>query len=116
MENNAAEILLVNRRQEAQERNSNGDLRQHRSIYRTRLILRILSLATCVTIVGLIAHSIQLYIKTKHVRNTFRDGSGTFPVWPEEVKLYPSYLLSGAAFAAGMFSLLLIVASFHKNV
>jgi hypothetical protein len=116
MENNAAEVLLVKRRQDAQERNSTGDIRQYRGVYRTRLILRILSLATCVTIVGLIANSIRLYIQTKHVRHAFQDGSGTFPVWPEGLKLYPSYLLSGAALAAGLFSLLLIVASFHKNV
>lgn len=116
MENNAAEILLVERRQAAQERNANGDIRQYRGIYRTRLVLRILSFATCIAIEVLLANSIRLYMNTKHVRNPFRDGSGTYPVWPENLKLFPSYALLGAALVAGLFSLLLIIASFHKSV
>jgi uncharacterized BrkB/YihY/UPF0761 family membrane protein len=116
MENNAAEIMLAERRQEAQERNSPGDIRQHRGFYRTRLVLRILSFATCVAILAVLIQAIKSYNQTKHVTNPFRDGSGTFPVWPRALKLYPSYILLGAAFVAGLFSLLLVVASFHKDV
>jgi uncharacterized BrkB/YihY/UPF0761 family membrane protein len=116
MENNAAEILLVERRQDAQERNSTGDIRQYRGVYRTRLIIRILSLATCFAIIGLLGNAIRLYLKTKNVRTPFRDGSGTFPVWSEGLRLYPTYMLLGAALVAGLFSMLLIGASLFKNV
>jgi uncharacterized BrkB/YihY/UPF0761 family membrane protein len=116
MENNAAEILLVERRQDAQERNSTGDIRQYRGVYRTRLILRILSLVTCLAIISLLANAIRLYIKTKNVRNPFRDGSGTFPVWSEGLRLYPTYVLLGTALVAGLSSVLLVFASFFKNV
>jgi hypothetical protein len=116
MENNAAEIMLAERRQEAQERNSPGDIRQYRGFYLTRLVLRILSLATCVAIIAVLIQAIRAYNQTKYATNPFRDGSGTFHVWPQSLKLYPSYILLGAAFVAGLFSLLLVVASFHKNV
>ncbi|KAH6509891.1 hypothetical protein HBI56_129380 [Parastagonospora nodorum] len=116
MENNAAEILLVDRRQQAQERNASGDIREYRAVYLTRLVLRILSLATCAAIVILLAQTIRSYSQTKHATNPYRDGSGTFPVWPDVLKLYPSYALLAAALLAGIFSLVLVVASFHKNV
>jgi hypothetical protein len=117
MENNAAEILLAEHRQDAQELNANLDIREYRSVYWTRLILRILSFATCVAIAYVLIASIHSYQQTKDVRNPFRNGSGTFPVWgPEGLKLYPTYVLLGAALVAGTFSLLLILASFHKNV
>jgi uncharacterized BrkB/YihY/UPF0761 family membrane protein len=116
MENHAAEIMLAERRQEAQERNATGDIRQHRSFYRSRLVLRILSFATCVAIITVLILAIRSYNQTKDATNPFRDGSGTFHVWPQVLKLYPSYILLGAALMAGLFSLLLVVASFHKNV
>lgn len=116
MEQNPADIMLVERRQEAQERNAHGDIREHRSVYRTRLVLRFLSLATCVSISALLTLAIRQYFQTKDARNPFHDGSGTFPVWPEGLKLYPSYALLGAAVVAGLLSLLLVIASFHKNV
>ena len=115
MENNAAEVLLAERRHN-QQRDSAPDIRQYRGVYRTRLVLRILSLATCIAIDVVLIDSIRSYLKAKHVTNPFRDGSGRFPVWPESLKLYPTYLLVGAATVAGVFSLLLIVASFHKIV
>lgn len=116
MDNNSADIMLVERRQEAQARNAHGDIREHRGVYRTRLILRFLSLATCVTIVALLTLAIRQYSQTKNARNPFHDGSGSFPVWPEGLKLFPSYALLGAAVVAGLLSLFLVVASFHKNV
>ena len=116
MENNGAEILLAERREKAQDRNSTQDIRQYRGIYRTRLVLRILSFATCIAIKVVLIDSIRSYNKTKNVTNPFRNGSGRFPVWPEYLKLYPSYMLLGAALVAGVFSLLLIIASFHKSV
>lgn len=115
MENNAAEILLSERR-DVQQRESVPDIRQYRGVYRTRLTLRILSLATCIAIKVVLIDSIRTYKKTKHVTNPFRSGSGSFPVWPEGLKLWPTYILLGAALVAGVFSLLLIVASFHKSV
>jgi hypothetical protein len=37
-------------------------------------------------------------------------------VWPEVLKLYPSYVLLGAALAAGLTNLVLVLASFIKSV
>ncbi|KAF2024001.1 hypothetical protein EK21DRAFT_118199 [Setomelanomma holmii] len=116
MENNAAEILLSERRQEAQALNSAPDIEQYRGLYRTRLVLRVLSFATCVAIIAVLIDSVRTYSKTKHVTNPFRNGSGQFPVWPDTLKLYPSYMLLGAGLVAGVVSLFLIVASFNKNV
>ncbi|KAF2128744.1 hypothetical protein P153DRAFT_367100 [Dothidotthia symphoricarpi CBS 119687] len=115
MENNAAEVLLADRRQ-TQERSSAPDLRQYRGFHWTRLVLRVLSLSTCAAISVVLIDAIYTYNKTKHVRNPYRGGSGTFPVWPKDLKLYPTYILLGAAAFAGVFSLLLVVASFTKKV
>lgn len=116
MENNAADILLTERRQKTQAQNTTQDIRQYRGVYRTRLVLRILSLATCISIIAVLIDSIRSYHRTKHVTNPYRNGSGAFPVWPDTLKMYPSYMLLGAALAAGLFSLILIIGSFHKSV
>ena len=115
MENNVGEVLLADR-YETQQRDSAPEIQQHRGVYRTRLTLRILSLATCIAISVVLIDSIRSYKKTKHVTNPFRNGSGRFRVWPEGLKLYPTYLLIGAATIAGVFSLLLVIASFYKTV
>lgn len=116
MEDNAAEIELAERRNE--KRKSAPELREYRPVYWLRLVLRILSLLTCALICFSLIDAIRNFQKTKHVRNTFQDGSGSFPVWPEQegLKLYPTYVLLGAAVIAGGFSLILVVASFTKVV
>lgn len=115
MENNATEDVLADRRR-AQQRAAAPDLRQYRGVYWTRLTLRVLSMLTCVVIASVLFTAIREYNETKHVRNPYRSGSGTFPVWPSGLKLYPTYTLLGAALVAGVFSLLLVAASFFKNV
>ena len=116
MDNNAAEIILTERRNE--KRKSAPELRDHRPVYWTRLILRMLSFLTCVLIALSLIDAIRNFQKTKHVRTPFREGSGSFPVWPEQegLKLYPTYVLLGAALVAGVFSLVLVIASFAKIV
>lgn len=116
MENNAAEIVLAERRNE--KRRSAPELREHRSFYWLRLVLRILSLLTCALICFSLIDAIRNFRKTKHVRNPFHEGSGSMPVWPEKegLKLYPTYVLLGAAVVAGSFSLVLVIASFTKAV
>lgn len=116
MENNAAEIVLAERRNE--NRKSAPELREYRSVYWLRLVLRVLSLLTCALICFSLIDSIRKFQKTKHVRNPFHEGSGSMPVWPEKegLKLYPTYVLLGAAVVAGAFSLALVVASFTKTV
>jgi hypothetical protein len=120
MENHAAEIELTERRNEKlnEQRKSAPELREYRLVYWLRLILRILSVLTCVLIVFSLVDGIRDFQRTKHVRNQYQDGSGTFPVWPERegLKLYPTYVLLGAAVVAGGFSLVLVAASFTKAV
>ncbi|KAH7355929.1 hypothetical protein BKA66DRAFT_429211 [Pyrenochaeta sp. MPI-SDFR-AT-0127] len=114
MEENDAKVLAE--RRHTRQRNSTPDIRQYRGIYRTRLILRILSLAVCISIITLLVDSVQSYKKTEHVTNPFRAGSGSFPVWPEGLKLYPTFLLLAAAIFASIVSLLLVIASFLKSI
>jgi hypothetical protein len=116
MENGDAERLLTDRRQETHERRPGQDIKQYRSIYWTRLVLRVLSLATCIAIIFFLVEGIVDYKKTKDVRNPFRDGSGDFSVWPPNLKLWPSYILLAAALIAGLFSLVLLFASCFKKV
>ena len=116
MENNAAEIILTELRNK--KRRSVPELRDYRPVYWLRLVLRIVSFLTCVLICFSLIDAIRNFQKTKHVRNSFREGSGSFPVWPEQegLKLYPTYVLLGAALVAGALSLILVIASFTKIV
>lgn len=116
MENNAAEVILAERRNK--KRTSAPELREHRPVYWLRLVLRVLSLLTCALISFSLIDAINSYWKTRTVRSPFHDGSGSLPVWParEGLKLYPTYVLLGAAIVAGAFSLVLVIASFTKAV
>ncbi|KAJ4983354.1 hypothetical protein SVAN01_11139 [Stagonosporopsis vannaccii] len=116
MENNAAEVILAERRNE--KRISAPELREHRPVYWLRLIIRILSLLTCSLICFSLIDAISSYRKTRAVRSPFREGTGSLPVWPERegLKLYPTYVLLGAAVVAGTISLVLVIASFTKLV
>lgn len=116
MENNAAEIILTERRNE--KRKSAPELCEYRSICWTRLVLHVLSLLACALISFGLVDALRNYRKTEHVRTPFREGSGSFPVWPERegLKLYPTHVLLSAAVLAGVFSFVLIVASFTKSV
>lgn len=107
---------MVERRNE--KRTSAPELREYRPVYWLRLILRVSSMLTCALICFSLIDAINIYQKTRSVRNPFHDGSGSFPVWPERegLKLYPTYVLLGAAIIAGAFSFVLVVASFTKIV
>ncbi|OAL44853.1 hypothetical protein IQ07DRAFT_684690 [Pyrenochaeta sp. DS3sAY3a] len=115
LDDNDAETLLAESRG-MKPRESVPEIRQYRSVYQTRLVLRVLSLAACVAILVVLFDSLRLYRKTRNVTNPFRAGSGSFPVWPEGLKLYPTHLLVGAAFVAGVFSFVLLLASFNQKV
>lgn len=115
LDDNDAETLLAESRG-MKPRESVPEIRQYRSVYQTRLVLRVLSLAACVAILVVLFDSLGLYRKTRNVTNPFRAGSGSFPVWPEGLKLYPTHLLVGAAFVAGIFSFVLLLASFNQTV
>ena len=120
MENHAAEIELAERRNKElnEQRRSAPELREYRPVYWLRLILRILSVLTCVLIIFSLVDGIRDFQRTRHVRNPYQDGSGTFSVWPERegLKLYPTYALLSAAVIAGGISLVLVAASFTKAV
>jgi hypothetical protein len=120
MEHHAAEIELAERRNEKlnEQRKSAPELREYRPVYWLRLILRVLSVLTCVLIIFSLVDGIRDFQRTRHVRNLYQDGSGTFSVWPERegLKLYPTYVLLSAAVIAGGFSLVLVAASFTKAV
>lgn len=116
MDNSDAERLLTDRPQETHKRRPGQDIQQYRGIYWTRLVLRVLSLATCIAILFFLVEGIVDYKKTKDVKDPFREGSGDFPVWPPNLKLWPSYILLAAAFIAGFFSLVLLFASCFKKV
>jgi hypothetical protein len=114
MENHAAEVQLAERRNA--QRLDAPDIRQYRAVYWTRLLLRVLSLLTCSLIVFVLVDATRTYERTKHLTNPFREGSGSFPIWPDGLKLYPSYVLLGAAVTAGLLCLALVLASFVKSV
>lgn len=116
MENNAAEIILAERRNE--KRQSTPEIRDYRLVSWIRLILRILSMLTCALILMSLINAIRRYQKTRHIRNTFQDGSGSFPVWPEQegLKMYTTYILLGAAVVAGLFNIVLVFAALTKAV
>lgn len=116
MENNAATVILAERRNE--KRTSAPELREHRPVYWLRLIIRVLSLLTCALICFSLIDAIGSYRKTRTSRSPFREGSGSMPVWParEGLKLYPTYVLLGTAIVAGAISLVLVIASFTKVV
>lgn len=114
MENHAAEVKLAERRNE--QRLEALDIRQYRAVYWTRLALRVLSMLLCALIIMSLVDVTRTYEKTKHLTDPFKEGSGSIPVWPLGLKLYPSYVLLGAAVVAGFFSFVLVLASFVKSV
>jgi hypothetical protein len=116
MENNAAEIILAERRNE--KRQSAPEIRDYRVVSWTRLILRIVSMLTCALICMSLIDAVRSYRRTRHVRNTFQEGSGSFPVWPEQegLKMYPTYIFLGAAIVAGVFNIVLVLAALTKAV
>jgi hypothetical protein len=116
MENNAAEIILAERRNE--KRQSAPEIRDYRLVSWAHLILRIISMLTCALICMSLIDAIRNYQRTRHVRNTFQEGSGSFPVWPERegLKMYPTYVFLGAAIVAGVFNIVLVLAALTKAV
>jgi hypothetical protein len=116
MENNAAEIILAERRNE--KRQSAPEIRDYRVVSWVRLLLRIISMLTSALICMSLIDAIRSYRRTRHIRNTFREGSGSFPVWPEQegLKMYPTYIFLGAAVVAGVFNIVLVLAALTKAV
>lgn len=97
-------------------RTGTPDVQKHCGVYITQLILRILSLLTSLCIIAVLVLSVRNYTRTKNVTNPFHDGRGSFPIWPENLKLWPSFILLGAAVFAATFSFVLILASCAKSV
>ncbi|KAF1926621.1 uncharacterized protein M421DRAFT_211971 [Didymella exigua CBS 183.55] len=116
MEKTAAEIILAERRNE--KRQSAPEIRDYRLVSWVRLILRVLSMSPCALILVSLIYAIRNYRRTKHVRATFQDGSGSFPVWSkkEGLKMYPTYILLGAAAVAGVLNIVLVLAALTKAV
>ncbi|KAF3034916.1 hypothetical protein E8E12_005984 [Didymella heteroderae] len=116
MENNAAEIILAERRNE--KRQSAPEIRDYRVVFWVRLILRIVSMLICALVCMSLIDAVRSYRRTRHVRNTFQDGSGSFPVWPEQegLKMYPTYIFLGAAIVAGVFNIVLVLAALTNAV
>lgn len=116
MENNAAEIILTKRRNA--KRLSPPEIRDYRAVSWICLILRIVSILICALICMSLIDAIRSYWATRHVRNTFQEGSGSFPVWPEQegLKIYPTYIFLGAAIFAEIFNIVLVFAALTKAV
>lgn len=115
MENYTGEIDLSKRR-EIREQSATPELRQHRGFYWTRLFLRCASLGLCIAIIVALCKDLRWFSDSKDVKKPFKDGSGEYPVWPEDLKVWPIYLLLASACIAGLVSLVMVVASFNKNV
>ncbi len=111
----AGEMDLVEQRH-ARQRESAPDIRQYRGVYMTRLIIRILVFLTSGAIIFVLVRSLQEYESTKNVTQPFRNSSGSQPVWPSNLTLYPTWIYLGAALFAAILSLLLILGSFFKAV
>jgi hypothetical protein len=115
MEGNGAEILLAASRQKRQ-RAAEPSISKSRGVYTTRLILRLLSALTSIAIIAVLVDSIRSYKKTQHVTNPYKSGQGRFPVWPEGLKLRPTWMLLGVAVVAATTSTILCVASLSAAV
>lgn len=97
---------------------TNTEIAPHtdRIISRIRLSLRLLSLCVSSTIVGVLAHFMSVYLGTKgdwvHVQERY----GQRRVWPQWLKMRPTFLLLGVAATATLLSLVLLVAMFSRAV
>lgn len=116
METHEGEIDLSKRRLAREQQNATPEFREYRGFYRTRLVLRCVSFLFCLAIIIALCDDLRWYLNTKNITESFKDGSGQFPVWPGDLKLWPTYILLAAAAVAGLISLVLILASVHKNV
>lgn len=79
-------------------------------VYRTRLVLRVLSLLLSFALVVVLGHAIAVYDSTKH------DEVNGEPIWPTGLKMKPTILLLSAAAVATALSLTICIASFSEVV
>ena len=90
--------------------------KDHPLIYRTRLIVRILSFILSAALVVVLSHAVSVYYSSKDDDTFDASLQLTLPVWPREMKMRPTLLLLGAASAATLLSGIICVASFSKVV
>ena len=79
-------------------------------VYRTRLLLRTLSLCLSFALVIILGHAIAVYNSTK------KDEINGEPIWPTGLKMKPTILLLSAASVATALSLAICLASFSEVV
>ncbi|KAF2686335.1 hypothetical protein K458DRAFT_299167 [Lentithecium fluviatile CBS 122367] len=92
------------------------DSKEYRGYYVTRLALRYLSVLISVAIVAVLLDAIRMYNRSKDRTDAFRNGTGTFRVWPSGLKIWPTMFLLGVAAAAGVLGVILCLASMNAKV
>jgi hypothetical protein len=92
------------------------ELRHSRGFYVTRLVLRILVVVFSLAVAGALGDALRGYRRTKDVEEKFSEGSGTYKVWPQDVKVWPALWLLGTAGAAAGLGIVLLLASFNAKV
>ncbi len=75
-----------------------------------RLVLRMLIMLSSAAIVGLLAHSLSIYYKTRNM-----NFSGNEPAWPKSLYLLPSNLLAGVAVASLNCSIVILIQSLRQK-
>ena len=90
--------------------------RHERTVYITRLYLRLLSLLMSAVILGLLIHTLIQYYQTKNWRTMNEKTHMTSRIWPISFTLHPSYMMLGAATVATVLSIIVALASLSKAV
>ncbi|KAJ3543980.1 hypothetical protein NM208_g3291 [Fusarium decemcellulare] len=110
-----AQLIQTNHAKEARAR-KRRDSRLDRIIYRTRLVIRILSLLFSVSIVAVLGYAVVFYNRSKN--EWIKDENTGFQskVWASHLRVSPTLILLGAAATAALLNLILCVANFSKKV
>jgi hypothetical protein len=85
-------------------------------IARMRMSLRVLSFCVSGSVVGVLAHFLNLYLGTKGEWVRVQERYGQRMVWPLWLKMRPTFVLFGVAATATLFSLVLLVVMFFRAV
>ncbi|KAF2634754.1 hypothetical protein P280DRAFT_474350 [Massarina eburnea CBS 473.64] len=91
-------------------------IKRSRGFYITRLALRVLSTLFSVAIVAALADVLVRFKNTIDVKQHYQNGSGTFKVWPNGLKIWPTLWLLGTAVAGSVLGIVVLLASFNKKV
>lgn len=95
---------------------SSTPTKDHPLVYRTRLIVRILSFILSAALVVVLSHAVSVYYSSKDADAFDISLQLTLPVWPRDMKMNPTLLLLGAASVATLLSGIICIASFSKVV